>query len=444
MIAALLLLAACPATPPLGGFFANAACQTGPVCPAGSSVMLTLMPGPPPCPPSVPELPPCSGSPYQIQSCDRITWDFGDGATATVMGNNQITHTYTIPGLYQPSVTISNSLGSLRPAIGARFVIAANPPTFVNFSAPQIVMPENAGSIAFTLVRSGNLSVPSTVHWSHAETLTTPVNQAEAAGGDLAFAPGETMKSFSLQVYDDGVYTGYPVLDDVVATAADGTLFGSSNFPDARATTRYLLTEVNAQPVASVADVRVPESAGTADFVVTISAPVAFSAVVVATPSDGTAKAGVDYRGGFAQCGIAPGDRQCVIKIPIIDNSVAEGDRSFTLTIDVPGLALARKTATCTIVDDDGAPAVARIDPPYAPVSGGSAVTIIGQGLDANCSVVFGSVPAAAVTAVNGGLSVVAPSHAPGAVDVTVVCGTARVVLPNAFTFFVPRRRAAG
>ena len=28
--------------------------------------------------------------------------------------------------------------------------------------------------------------------------------------------------------------------------------------------------------------------------------------------------------------------------------------------------------------------------------------------------------------------------------DVTVVCGSARITLPNAFTFFVPRRRAAG
>jgi hypothetical protein len=39
---------------------------------------------------------------------------------------------------------------------------------------------------------------------------------------------------------------------------------------------------------------------------------------------------------------------------------------------------------------------------------------------------------------------VVVPAHEPGSVDVSIVCGASRVTLPNAFTFFVPRRRAAG
>ncbi len=444
MIAAFFLLAACPAAAPSGSFFANAACQVGPVCTAGSTVWLTLVSAPT-CPASA--IPPPCSIPYQIQACDRVTWDFGDGTTATVTGQSQVAHTYTAPGSYQPSLTISNSLGSLQPRIGTRFTVAGNPPTFVNFSQPQVVAPENAGSIPFTLVRSGNLSVSSTVHWAHAETASGPVNQGEAAGGDLTFAPGETTKSFSLHVFDDGVYDGYSVHDEVVATATDGTIFGNSNFPDERAATQYVLMDIDPRPTAGVADVRVLESAGTADFVITMSAPVAGSVVFNAMTLDGTAKAGSDYAGGVTQCGIAAGDTQCVVKIPILDNDAAGPDKTFTLTIDslsgLFGPALARQTATATIVDDDAAPSVARIDPAYAPVSGGI-VTIIGQGLDARCSVSFGSVPAAAVTPAGNGLAVVVPAHAPGVVDVAVVCGSSRVVLPRSFTFFVPRRRAAG
>ncbi|HEV2720439.1 MAG TPA: Calx-beta domain-containing protein, partial [Thermoanaerobaculia bacterium] len=357
---------------------------------------------------------------------------------------------YTAAGTYTPSITIANSLGSLQPTLNTRVTVASNPPTFINFSPDQIIAPENVGSLTFTLARSGNLSVRSTVHWSHVETATGPVNQAEATGGDVTFAPGETTKTFSLRVYDDGVYNGYSARDWVVASATDGTMSGSSNFPSAAAFGQYLLTEVNAQPTASVADVRVLESAGTADFVITMSAPVAFAASFTATLADGTAKAGSDYTAASQQwCTITPGDTRCVIRIPIIDDSVPEPDKTFTLTIDSPngafGPAIVRSTATCTIVDDDAAPlAVTRIDPAYAPASGGSSVTLFGDGLDARCSVAFGSVPAAAIAPVSGGVSVVVPPHAPGAVDVTVVCGSARAVLPRAFTFFVPRRRAAG
>ncbi|HYU25831.1 MAG TPA: IPT/TIG domain-containing protein, partial [Thermoanaerobaculia bacterium] len=103
----------------------------------------------------------------------------------------------------------------------------------------------------------------------------------------------------------------------------------------------------------------------------------------------------------------------------------------FTFPIDI------------TVVDGP-APSVRRIEPSSAPAAGGSSVTIVGEGLDARCSVSFGAAAGANVTAVSSGVGVVVPPHPPGTVDVSVVCGSARITLPNVFTFFVPRRRAAG
>jgi PKD repeat protein len=543
ILSAVLLLAAvsahaqssCPTNAPYGQFRLSIGCQSP--CIAGSNVPLTVY-SIAECPPSQPGVqPPPSCTQYQIQACDRLTWDFGDGTTATVIGQTTIEHTYAAPGAYQPSMTISNALGSVQMFFLQTITIAANPPAYVEFSQTQVTVPETARSIAFTLIRSGNLSISSTVHWAHAETLIGPVNQADATGGDITFALGETTKSFSLRIYDDHMYTGPQVGDIVSVTATDGTIPRINGVPAANAVAYYTLTEVDPQPTVSVADVRVREDVGGAFFVVRLSAPIGVSVVIYGTPADGTAKSGSDYSGS-AGCSFAPGNTQCVIPIAIVNDAVREPDETFTLTIDTLGggvaPSFARNTATCTIVDDDAgtlvvepaavtlrpsddatinvslqpprgtaeaasvtstrrdvvtapdsliippggtaaipiravaagtatisistgdgvvysvdvtvldAPLVTRIEPPRAPVTGGAAVALIGDRLDARCSVSFGSASGLNVAQTGLGLSVVVPEHDPGTVDVNVVCGSARITLPNAFTFFVPRRRAAG
>ena len=603
-------------------------CQPAQVCVGGGSVLFTIFPGAS-CPPGLPGPGGCT-TPYHIQACDHVTWNFGDGTTATVTGQETITHAYAGTGTFEPTATISNSLGSAQ-VNASRVTISANPPAYVEFAQAQVIAPETAGHVTFTFVRSGNLSVSSTVHWAHAETYNGVVNQADASGGDVTFAPGETSKSLPLRIYDDHLYTGPDVSDTVLATATDGTLFGIAGVPTSSATARYTLTEVDPQPTANVADVRVLESSGTADIVVTLSAPIGLPVAILGTPDDVTAKFGSDYTGPdykFTWCEIDPGNTQCVMHIALVDDAVPEPDETFTLTIGNYGgarvaPAFGRRIATVTIVNDDGAitpasmqiatgarvslkldigqppaapltiplqssspevlevpasvtveagqstaniaahalqagrsritasipgmtappalitvvdavtivadpaavalrpggdaavdlsiqpprnaaqtvsvwstrPDVAsapesltipaggkatlkihalasgvatiwivtadgfsfsvdvtvadgavltRVEPSSAPAGGGSSVTLMGEGLDAHCSVSFGSTPAAAVSAVSGGLSVVVPAHPPGVVDVTVVCGTARITLSNAFTFFVPRRRAAG
>src|ERR1041384_8313755 len=32
--------------------------------------------------------------PYQVQPCDSVTWDFGDGTTETVAGSARVTHDF--------------------------------------------------------------------------------------------------------------------------------------------------------------------------------------------------------------------------------------------------------------------------------------------------------------------------------------------------------------
>ena len=299
---------------------------------AGTAATLTLIQSVPDCPPPGP-----CGDFYSIQSCDVLTWTFGDG-TPSVVGSQTITHTWASPGVYHPSLTIANSLGSIQIPLLA--VVASNPPTYVDFSPSNITVPETAGSITFTLVRSGNLNTTATVHYR---------DVSSALSGDVTFAPGETTKSFTRNVVDDHAYGG-DINGTVVATATDGTVFhGGIGRAD------YTVTETDPRPTATVADAIVREGETTADVVVTVSGPFAFSPQFWGITTDGTAKEGSDYIGPV-YCSLPPGATQCVLHFPIVDDNVPEPDKTFTVKVyALPGPIFLRDTATVTIVDDDAA-----------------------------------------------------------------------------------------
>lgn len=82
------------------------------------------------------------------------------------------------------------------------------------------------------------------------------------------------------------------------------------------------------------------------------------------------------------------------------------------------------------------------VSPDAGPTSGGTVVTIVGNGLSTNAAVLFGGSLAVGVpTLANGGLVVTTPPHNAGPVDVTVtfaggdsLADTAMLV--NGFTYF--------
>jgi len=612
----------CPTQAP-GAMLVNASC--GAQCFAGTAVLITLVPIVPDCPAPPP---PCNAHPYQIQACDTVTWNFGDGTTATTAGASMIQHTYATAGSYTPAVTITNSLGTSQALNVSPIVVAANPPVYVEFANANLIVPEADGTMTFNLIRSGDLSHASTVHYQQPPPGSQPIAKVESVSADITFAPGETAKSFALQIHDDHVYSGN-VTGAVLLTAGDGTLFHTGLLTMPSTWANFTLIDADPQPTAAVADVRIvegTETQNTAEFLVTMSAPMGVPVQLFGTPSDGTAKSGSDFGGG-STCIIAAGQTSCVLHVQIVNDDVPEPDETFTLTVNQrigeAGPAFTRSTATCTIVNDDAAftplasristgaqialrleagqpqtspltvslrssspdvvevppsvtipvgqqgasftahallpgrsrisatipgmtappatidvvdpvtvvarpsalalrpvsdgtviislepprsalqflsasstrpeiatvagtltipaggtaaltvhavangvatiwistqdgfsftidvvvsndPTVTRIEPDVAPAAGGTVVTVAGEGLDARCSVAFGATPATSVSVAANGLAVVVPPHAPGVVDVDVVCGASKVTLRDAFTFFVPRRRAAG
>jgi hypothetical protein len=364
-----------------------------------------------------------------MQACDTVTWHFGDGTPdVTVTESPFVAHTYATPGSYSATATLANTLGSIQGS--GTVAIAPAAATYVDFSPSQITVPETAGSITFTLVRGGDLNRTSTVHYWHPAT-----SQAEAINGDVVFAPGETTKSIVMRVFDNHAYTG-AFTGTVFATAADGTAVRANR-------AQYTLTETSAQPTATVDDVRVLESAGTANIVVHLSAPLGVPVVFQALP-------GNDFT-GTPTCVLQPGEVRCAVPVSLIDDDVAGPDRTFTVKIekrDSPvGPLFLRDTATVTIVDDD-APRIVVAEPASLALLAGAhgTVNVSLQPPNAAAQTVAISSARPEVAAVPASLTI--PAGGTATLDLhALAAGTAKIWIGSSFsvdvTVAVPRRRAS-
>jgi hypothetical protein len=179
---------------------------------------------------------------------------------------------------------------------------------------------------------------------------------AEGAGGDflgtfgtLVFAPGETLKHVTVNlVNDDRVEhpEGFRlVLEDPVnayieAGSAVGTLFDDETV----------------LPVVSVSDLVVDESDPAAVFVVTLDRPSATAVTMNYEAGGGTATRGADYRATAGALSFAPGETVKLVRVPLLNDTVAENSETFNLRLtSVVGATAPEAAGTATLVRSDAA-----------------------------------------------------------------------------------------
>ena len=126
---------------------------------------------------------------------------------------------------------------------------------------------------------------------------------------------------------------------------------------DGNSTRTYTVTVTRAPPELTIADAAALEGAGV-EFTVTSSGAASGEVTVQYTTSDGTATAGTDYTAASARTlTIATGMTSATLTVATTGDAADENDETFTVTLASPSTNAAlgaRKTATGTIVDDDG------------------------------------------------------------------------------------------
>jgi hypothetical protein len=334
--------AACPAAPPSGYqyvSFAGANCSSalGGPCAIAQPLELTLT------------IPSYAGT---VESCDVVTWHFGDGTSqTTAAGVASTMHSYASAGNYVISTSITNGLGTqgtyvtTTVSVGAGFIYM--PSSFQNV---------NEGAAAAVIVRRTTTIGPASVHYATADQSAIAGQQYVATAGTLTFADGEGQKTITIPTLDDHVYHSSQFQFRVDLSApTDGYTLTSNT------TQTISLTDTDPRPTLSfeLPSYTVAENVGS------LVTHVIRSGDVSGTVSVVYGGPGYTYDSSV-QTGIItffPNETSKTITLPIVDDDQFNGNRSTSLFLRsatnggvFPNGSPYDYTVPLTIVEDEAPP----------------------------------------------------------------------------------------
>ena len=328
------------------------ACPNGPV----TVVLMPLASGNPGLPPFLP------GDPgYVVQPCDTITWDFGDGTGESFSGSDRVTHNYPSPGNYTIRATVSNALGTNIVSLDG--AVIATSPSKLNF--PIGTGGAACGASDCTVVRegSGSATIPvrRTLDLSRAisaDVFVTDHDKPVTATYHLSFAPNETIKTFTVPIPDDQIYTE----DRHWFRLSLGNLTGGTLVWDYGSETPWLVVlEDEPLPTMSIAatfSVKEGDSGMTLVAVpVYLTAPMGYGSYANAFFDRGSV-APRDFDAGYGP-NFRPGETISSATAWIRANTLPEPDKTFQVRIASTNSNISASmgvtTSTVTILNDDAA-----------------------------------------------------------------------------------------
>jgi hypothetical protein len=250
--------------------------------------------------------------------------------------------------------TVADAAGVEATATVAVTITPAPLPPQVAFSAAAYSVAENAGSVTITVTRAGDTTGTETVQYATRDGTAAAGTNYTAASGTLTFGPGETSKTFTVGVRDDGVADGDKTVQLTLTNATGGTL-GSP----ATAVLTITNTDVSGGGGGQVQFAAAAYSVGENGSAVTITvsrmgASTGTETVQYAT-RDGTATAGTSYTAASGTLTFGPGETSKTFTIGVRDDGVADGDKTLQLTLSnaTGGTLGSPATAVVTIADTD-------------------------------------------------------------------------------------------
>lgn len=197
------------------------------------------------------------------------------------------------------------------------------------------------------------ITVNYTVSGSGANQATTGVDFANTSG-TLTFNPNELSKSIIVPIIGDTIYEPNETFTVTLSNPTNATI--------ATATATGTITNDDAQPSFSIADVIINEGSSgiyTKKIPVLLTNPQITPLSVNYTINNGTATLGSDYNVSSTTGTLTFSGTQTIqnISVDIFGDTTQEGDETFTITISgaTGGATISDSSATITLVNDDGA-----------------------------------------------------------------------------------------
>ena len=206
------------------------------------------------------------------------------------------------------------------------------------------------GTATFTVVLAPASSSTVTVDYATADGTADAGSDYTATSGTLTFPANTTSQTITV-----------PILSDTTAEPTENfavNLTSPSGATLAKAQGTGTILDDDGTPTLTINDVTVPEgNSGTtnATFTVHLSPASSQTVTVDFATADVTATAGSDYTAQTGTLTFAPGEVSKTISVPIIGDTVIEGNETFVVNLSSPvNASVGTSQGTGTIADDDG------------------------------------------------------------------------------------------
>lgn len=210
---------------------------------------------------------------------------------------------------------------------------------------------ENATNAVITVRRNGGTTGAATVDYATIPGTATPNVDYKDVMGSLTFPEGETMMTFEVPIINDREVEPPETVTLVLANPTDGADLDFQSIAVLTIISDDSLVQfsapsyaVNENVVAGFAAIEIQR----------LGATNGYSSVNVRV-LEGTATEGVDYTNSSARITFNPGETSKIFQVPIINDSLVEGNETVLLELANPsaGLTLGLAKAVLTIIDDD-------------------------------------------------------------------------------------------
>ena len=226
-----------------------------------------------------------------------------------------------------------------------------------SFAINDVNVSEAAGTVTFTVTKTGATDVASSVTYTAADaSALTPGDYAAGANpltGVLNFAAGVTTQTIVLNITNDTVAELTETFNVNLSAAVNATIGDSQGVAT--------IADDDGAPTFSINDVTVNEGAGTVTFTVTKSGATALTTTVDYAVAPNSAVTPGDYAAGTSALtgtlSFASGVTTQTIVLSITDDAVFELSESFNVNLSAPtNAAIADNLGVGTIIDNDIAP----------------------------------------------------------------------------------------